>query len=188
MAEFQLAAVNTICDRLLDRSGSRRFLLADEVGLGKTIVARGVLQELIRRRRRDLVVVYLCSNSEIADQNRRKLDPDAGKPIQRITQLAYGERPEGALKLYSFTPGTSLSEGTGLAWERRLLLYLVHRVLRQNISRGKWREYFRCGVDPTRWTDETRFRSLRAEFSRKLTVELQNRVGEEWRKPVSDEK
>src|SRR5215470_6695535 len=94
LAEFQRAAVDTICDRLLGRRGSRRFLLADEVGLGKTIVARGVLEELMRRRRqRDLVVVYLCSNAEIADQNRQKLDPDAGKPIRRITQLAREKRP-----------------------------------------------------------------------------------------------
>ena len=184
MAEFQLAAVNTICDRLLDRSGSRRFLLADEVGLGKTIVAGGVLQELIRRRHRDLVVVYLCSNAEIADQNRRKLAPEAKRPIRRITQLAYDDRPKGELKLYSFTPGTSLSEGTGLAWERRLLLFLVHRVLRENIRRGTWREYFRCGAGVETWKEDTRFRSLRAEFHRKLSVQLQQRVADEWRKPA----
>ena len=49
LAEFQSAAVETICSRLTDRGGSRRFLLADEVGLGKTVVARGVTEFVPRR-------------------------------------------------------------------------------------------------------------------------------------------
>src|SRR5438309_469483 len=98
--EFQQAAVTNITDRLLDREGSRRFLLADEVGLGKTMVARGVLDEMRRRRRgHDLVVVYLCSNAEIADQNRTRLDPAAGPPIRRITQLACDTATDGGLRL-----------------------------------------------------------------------------------------
>ena len=129
LASFQSAAVETICERLTDTGGSRRFLLADEVGLGKTVVARGVIEELIRRRRgRELVVVYLCSNSEIADQNRTKLAPNAPPSLRRITQLAWSASNTENLQLYSFTPGTSLSEGTGLAWERQLLLFLAHRV------------------------------------------------------------
>ena len=159
LAEFQSAAVETICERLTDTGGSRRFLLADEVGLGKTVVARGVIEELIRRRRgRELVVVYLCSNSEIADQNRTKLAPNAPPSLRRITQLAWSASNTGKLQLYSFTPGTSLSEGTGLAWERQLLLFLAHRVLRQDIRKGKWREYFRCGAREERWKAGTRFR------------------------------
>jgi hypothetical protein len=185
MAEFQQAAVSAICERLIARKGPRRFLLADEVGLGKTIVARGVLEEWQRRRRgRDLVVVYLCSNAEIADQNRTKLDPDSGAAIRRITQLAYrGGKREGLL-LYSFTPGTSLSEGTGLKWERQLLLYLVYRVLRQDIRKSNWREYFRCGARAEYWFPETTLRALRSEFHRKLDPQLWSRVAEEWRRPV----
>jgi len=183
LAEFQSAAVDTICDRLTDRSGSRRFLLADEVGLGKTVVARGVIEDLLRRRRgRALVVVYLCSNSEIADQNRTKLAPKAAPSIRRITQLAWNGNNNDALQLYSFTPGTSLSEGTGLAWERQLLLFLAHRVLRQDIRKGKWRDYFRCGAGPERWKDATRFRALRLEFNRKLRSDLQQRIAVEWRR------
>lgn len=185
LAEFQSAAVETICERLTDADGSRRFLLADEVGLGKTVVARGVIEELIRRRRgRELVVVYLCSNSEIADQNRTKLAPNAPPSLRRITQLAWSASNTDNLQLYSFTPGTSLSEGTGLAWERRLLLFLVHRVLRKDIRKGKWREYFRCGAGEERWKMATRFRVLRLEFNRKLRSGLQQRIAEEWRKPM----
>jgi hypothetical protein len=185
LAEFQSAAVEIICKRLTDTGGSHRFLLADEAGLGKTVVARGVIEELIRRRRgQELTVVYLCSNSEIADQNRAKLAPDAPPSLRRITQLAWSARNAHNLRLYSFTPGTSLSEGTGLAWERQLLLFLVHRVLRQDIRNGKWREYFRCGAGKKRWMKDTRFDVLKNKFNRKLRSGLQKRIAEEWRKPV----
>lgn len=188
LAEFQRAAVETICERLTDTSGSRRFLLADEVGLGKTVVARGVIEEFMRRRRgRELVIVYLCSNAEIADQNRTKLSPNAAPLLRRITDLALSTKNSDNLQLYSFTPGTSLSEGTGLAWERRLLLFLVHRVLRQDIRKGRWREYFRCGAGEERWKADTRFGVLRLEFNRKLRSGLQQRIAEEWRKPIEVE-
>ena len=185
LAEFQSAAVETICERLQHTGGSRRFLLADEVGLGKTVVARGVIEELLRRRcGRELVVVYLCSNSEIADQNRTKLAPNAPPSLRRITQLAWNSASTDNLHLYSFTPGTSLTEGTGLAWERQLLLFLVHRVLRQDIRKGKWREYFRCGAGEERWKVATRFRHLRLEFNRKLRSGLQQRIAKEWKMPI----
>jgi hypothetical protein len=104
LAEFQRAAVETICERLTNAGGSRRFLLADEVGLGKTVVARGVIDELLRRRRgRELVVVYLCSNTEIADQNRTKLAPNAQPSLRRITQLAWSQSRRQP-QLYSFLP------------------------------------------------------------------------------------
>lgn len=187
LAEFQSAAVETVCDRLQDRNGSRRFLLADEVGLGKTVVARGVIEELLRRRRgKDLNVVYLCSNSEIADQNRTKLAPNAPPSVRRITQLAWSgsDSDSDRLQLYSFTPGTSLSAGTGMAWERRLLLYLAYRVLRLDILRGHWRDYFQCGAGREDWREDTQFRSLKKEFSRKLRPGFQERIADEWGQPV----
>src|SRR5262249_14309823 len=55
---------------------TRKFLVADEVGLGKTLVARGVIAKTIDHLW-DTVpridVVYICSNSQIARQNLPKL-------------------------------------------------------------------------------------------------------------------
>ena len=45
LKDFQHAAVDRIVE-MLDTNGSRRFLLADEVGLGKTLIARGVIEKL----------------------------------------------------------------------------------------------------------------------------------------------
>jgi len=38
--------------------------------------------------------------------------------------------------------------------------------LRQDIRKGKWREYFRCGAGEERWKAATQFRVLRLEFNR----------------------
>jgi len=182
LAQFQEAAVEHIVKTLRDKDGSRRMLLADEVGLGKTLVARGVIENLLTHHSGPLTVIYLCSNTEIAEQNRTKLDPSGGRSIGRVTELAL-DRPEqnSELLLYSFTPGTSLRDGTGLAWERRLLLYLVHRVYDEPVWQKIWRNFFRCGAGEERWYAETTWRALRDEFARKTSVEFQQQLGDAWR-------
>src|SRR5580765_1635290 len=74
LKDFQRATVEHAFHRLFEASDStRRFLVADEVGLGKTMVARGVVAKAIDRLER-IDIVYICSNGEIAAQNVRKLD------------------------------------------------------------------------------------------------------------------
>lgn len=185
LAEFQLAAVDLIVRRLSDPAGPRRFLLADEVGLGKTVVARGVIERLSAGRRSPLVVVYLCSNSEIAEQNRRKLDPDAPSPVRRVAQLALvAPDRERRRQICSFTPGTSLQDGTGMAWERRLVMFLLYRLFDKEVHRSRWREFFRCGVSEARWDDEARLGALLEEYGRKLTLPFQDRLRDAWWRPV----
>ena len=182
LAQFQEAAVAHIVTRLADKRGSRRVLLADEVGLGKTIVARGVIEQMLLHRRDPLTVVYLCSNAEIAEQNRRKLDPSGGRSVARVTELALdrsGPAPE--LLLYSFTPATSLREGTGLAWERRLLLYLIYRIYGDPVWLKRWRNFFRCGAGEETWYDDTTRHCLWKEFERKTSVAFQQELAAAWR-------
>src|SRR6058998_969476 len=111
LREFQLAAVERIVDRLTDATGSRRYLLADEVGLGKTLVAKGVVDQLRRRTAAgDFTLVYICSNNEIADQNREKLSDVKDNVIPgRLTLLALQSqqivrrRENGQLQVFAFT-------------------------------------------------------------------------------------
>lgn len=166
LADFQRAAVDHIVARLRDKQGSRRFLLADEVGLGKTIVARGVIDALAQRRRTPLKVVYLCSNSEIAQQNRHKLVDSGGHSVTRASELVLIRRETVLpVDMYAFTPGTSLRGGTGAGWERRLMLYLLNRVCGIDVSNRRVREYFRCGAGEARWTPSTKWAALRADFA-----------------------
>src|SRR6187200_2247796 len=86
---FQAAAINRIVTQFARRSSSRRFLLADEVGLGKTHVAKGVIAGLRRRKRgRVFTVLYICSNTEIARQNETKLGPAVRQEVDRLTLIA----------------------------------------------------------------------------------------------------
>ena len=81
LKDFQCATVERI-DELFrkgqNRVGQNRVLVADEVGLGKTLIARGAIAKtaLIQyENNKDIFkIVYICSNQVIANQNIQKLD------------------------------------------------------------------------------------------------------------------
>ena len=89
--DYQKRAIRRIVDSYMGECTSGRFLLADEVGLGKTIIARGVIrclmcklleQEIAGKSGEQIKneadyyyfnVIYICSNTNIAKQNEEKL-------------------------------------------------------------------------------------------------------------------
>ena len=83
--DFQLATAERIID--IFKSGQKRVLLSDEVGLGKTIMARTVVEmaKSLPGIEDDGVyrVVYVCSNQNIIQQNTRNL----GIPKEDIMQM-----------------------------------------------------------------------------------------------------
>ncbi len=114
------------------QGSSRRFLVADEVGLGKTRVARGVVANLAAGRKR-AIVVYLAANAEIVRQNLRvlRVGQEELELPPRITLLPLyldNVRKPGTHVL-GFTPATSLSSraGTGIARERALIARMLRR-------------------------------------------------------------
>jgi hypothetical protein len=133
--DFQLATIERVFNGLFGTEGnaSGRMLVADEVGLGKTIVAKEVIQRALIEKP-DLSVVYICNNAQIASQNLRKLDVsedgDAAVAADRLTLIgASPARSEGGLRLLSLTPGTSFnlrSQG-GMMKERAFLYRLLQR-------------------------------------------------------------
>ena len=77
----------------VDHDPTHRLLIADEVGLGKTMVARGliakVIDHLLEKVKR-IDIVYICSNGDIARQNVRKLNVTGREDAalaSRITML-----------------------------------------------------------------------------------------------------
>ena len=136
LKDFQRRSVDYVFRRLyLDADRVDRFLLADEVGLGKTKVAKGVIARTIDHvwdsvERID--VVYVCSNASIARQNLNRLvigeDQEAASAT-RLTLLPLHLRglAERKLNFVSFTPGTSFDLGSskGIRLERMLLLCLL---------------------------------------------------------------
>ncbi len=137
LKDFQRNTVDHVHSRFFDPGDpARRFLVADEVGLGKTLVARGVTAKLVDELWRDvdrIDVVYICSNAAIAAQNIRRLQIAGGTDFTKATRLTLLPRVINDLRgrklnFVSLTPGTSFSQhsatGTG---EERALIYLMLR-------------------------------------------------------------
>lgn len=113
---FQQATVDAACRILLDASGPRRFLVADEVGLGKTLVAREIVRRFMEQtRRRKLVVFYIANGQRVASQNRRRLvdflpqqfRDAAVSRADRIGLIPMVEQPKTPLVVYALSPETS---------------------------------------------------------------------------------
>jgi hypothetical protein len=145
LKDFQRATVDHVTDRYFGEQPTRRFLVADETGLGKSLVARGVIARLVEKLQDDdrvkrIDVIYICANQDIAEQNLARLQITANESIalsSRLTLLAkHSSRLRRAtaragkpLNLVAFTPGTSFDKGwrTGKVEERALLFLLLER-------------------------------------------------------------
>ena len=137
---FQRDTVEYAFERLyLAPDSTRRFLVADEVGLGKTLVARGVIAKAIDHlwegddRAEQIDILYICSSAQIAQQNIRRLRIGTEKFVRAAR---VGLLPQEILDLranrvnyIALTPGTSfnLRSSMGIQQERVLLYHLVQR-------------------------------------------------------------
>ncbi len=131
---FQRATVRRVLEAFQVPKGSRRFLVADEVGLGKTRVAQGVIQGLCRQDKH-FEVFYVCSSLSIIHQNREALldflpptlRKDARVEVDRLTLLPTVRPTQAApFTLYTLTPGTlPAGRRTGRADERAVIWQLL---------------------------------------------------------------
>jgi len=136
---FQQATVAAATKALSGGNPLRRFLVADEVGLGKTVVARDTLAALAHKARK-FTVYYISSGHKVADQNKvellRFLDEDAAdaalSKIDRVGLIPIEEKRAGSLRLYAFTPHTSFSSKKrlygGKAVERAFIKLLLDEI------------------------------------------------------------
>jgi len=143
LKDFQKATVQATLKKYADPNHSSRVLVADEVGLGKTIVAKGIIAELLKAqikndKNRPLVVTYICSNLTLANENQKKLavlkdelalkhvaQPSFGRLVELAVNLKEIEyNPNILLEVNSLTPSTSfkLTSGNGNMWERYIIL------------------------------------------------------------------
>jgi len=165
LKDFQRRSVDYVFRRLyLDSEPAKRFLIADEVGLGKTLVARGLIAKAVNHlwdRGVDRVdVIYICSNANIARQNinRLKIPGQGGfSHASRITLLPITIQKLKCLNFVSFTPGTSfdLRSSSGVMHERALLYYLLRKawgfgniagpinLLQCGAGKDSWRSYLK---------------------------------------------
>jgi hypothetical protein len=136
LKDFQRCSVDYVFRRLyLDPETTNRFLVADEVGLGKTLVARGVIAKTVNHlwnREPRIDIIYICSNADIARQNIRRLNvtgQDDFRLADRIGMLPVTVRDlrKNRINFVSLTPGTSfnLRSNLGTRQERAVLFNLL---------------------------------------------------------------
>ena len=144
---FQRRTVDYVFDRLYgDQDPVRQFLVADEVGLGKTMVARGVIARTIETlwdSTDRIDILYICSNQAIAAQNINRLNVLGRRELALPTRMTLiplqvrGDQGLDANKVnfISLTPGTTfdLRSTTGVTQERALLF----RMLEDRVSRSR---------------------------------------------------
>jgi hypothetical protein len=113
--DFQQATVEAATAALLGGNALRRFLVADEVGLGKTVVARDTIAALAKGSRK-FIVYYITSGHKVADQNKSELlrfleDEEAKASLSNVDRVGLMpfEAPPRKMRLYAFTPKTSFS-------------------------------------------------------------------------------
>ena len=153
LKDFQRATVDRIYT--LFRGKHNRVLVADEVGMGKTVIARGVIARTARIRlmyeNGDLFkVAYVCSNQNIANQNLSKLrlvpapkkracdryrddisEMRLSMQHLRVTEDENDEEIRSRyIQLIPLTPETSfrMSGGSGTARERALMSVILARM------------------------------------------------------------
>ena len=136
LKDFQRDTVEYVFEQLYGEPQAKRFLVADEVGLGKTLVARGVIAKAIEHLQRQGIkrvdVIYVCSNADIARQNINRLNVTGRDEFNVPTRLTLlplklHSIKDRSLNFVSFTPGTTfdLKSRGGVAQERALLFHLV---------------------------------------------------------------
>lgn len=164
LKDFQRATVDYVYRRLYtDPDKVHRFLVADEVGLGKTLVARGVIAKAIDHLWSDdrrIDVIYVCSNAEIARQNIARLNVTNRQSFSlttRLTLLALTQpeqRLSQELNFIAITPNTSFElNQTGQSRERQLL-HLILTTEHPNLHSERAARALEGDVDPKRFREQ----------------------------------
>lgn len=169
LKDFQRQTVDYVFDRLYGKESVDRFLIADEVGLGKTLVARGLIAKAIdhlwQDKDRRIDIIYICANRDIAAQNISRLnvtEQDERAFASRLTLLPLQlKQLDQRLNFISFTPGTSfdLRSRGGVVSERALIYHILRgawgfgnaaaprNLLQGDCSVGRW-DWEIDGMDP----------------------------------------
>jgi hypothetical protein len=134
--DFQQATANRILK--IFKSGQNRILLADEVGLGKTIIARDVVRQVSdwhKHEKNDdhFKVIYICSNINIANQNAKKLGikdlmnvSESRLSMQHLKIFQNNGINHDYEQLIPLTPATSFSMTSGCGNQQERALMFAH--------------------------------------------------------------
>lgn len=130
LKDFQQNTVEFAYEKLKNNG---RYLVADEVGLGKTMIAKGIIAKTydeLNSKKDKIEIIYITTNQSIASQNIETLKIGNSKTKTKRLSLLVTTLDDGDVQISfrSFTVGTSLEfkgSSTGLKEEREFLIYLL---------------------------------------------------------------
>jgi hypothetical protein len=134
---FQDATVEAAIRLFENQDGRRRFLVADEVGLGKTVVAKEVARKMSQGGLRPLTIYYIANGHAVSFQNKSRVvafldKAERKKAVEtpdRLSMIARSKRPDQNVLIYALTPATSFPGGkvrlTGGRKEERAFLQVL---------------------------------------------------------------
>ncbi|HCM1427831.1 TPA: helicase [Vibrio parahaemolyticus] len=182
------------------------MLVADEVGLGKTVVAKGVIAKLLQQQLasvdanaseipRPFRVTYICSNLALADENRQKLavfgkneakewvkQPSFRRLIELAATPLSNENDEGkVIEICTLTPATSftLTLGSGNCWERVIIANVVACAPQLEDVKEPLIALFKGSrVSDDRWMNDLRCLSERYELSDSICFSVHNQLNQ----------
>ncbi|HEF4840342.1 TPA: hypothetical protein SAO52_005135 [Burkholderia vietnamiensis] len=199
---FQQATVDAAVAALTDANGSRRFLIADETGLGKTVVARGVIDRLRAMKRpqgRPFRIYYITSGQRIAHQNRSRLieflpEAEIRQAIVKADRLCLVPmelRPKQGVEMFALTPYTSFPDkkkrqGTGRKDERAFMAALLNRIV-PGLSGRLPKRLLQGRVSDEAWESQrTAARSQARAAAPRLLVRLRSTLKSEFGSPLEE--
>lgn len=155
LKDFQQRTVEYVFSRLYGTEAPvTRFLVADEVGLGKTLIAKGVIAKIFEKflvEKKRIDIIYICSNAAIAKQNIRRLNTEVpgvqtGWIDTRLTLLPRDihKLKGNKINYICMTPRTAFEQkknSGGRADERVVLYHLL-----EGIRWGKGRDLCKEGL------------------------------------------
>lgn len=163
LKDFQRDTVEYVYQKLYVEKRSK-FLVADEVGLGKTIVAKGLIAKAFEKfkptnQNPTFNVIYICSNQVLAYENLKKLnftkqEEVVDNPLNRLIYLAYNrKKTKTMLKFDSLTPATSLtiSNRSGSQYERAIIYSLLAHYTPFHKRRNGLKWLLKGNVDNNNW-------------------------------------
>lgn len=161
--------------RRIFNEDQQRFLVADEVGLGKTKVALGVIAQAMARRAGN--VLYIAPSMHITRQNLSRLEagPLRAQSVRSLCLESQADVPSSGV-LLGLTPTKDLhADHEGDYRERALILRILEREWPALQYDSEIQALFRRRVNPARFEN-----AKPSQIPRALRVSFLNRVDSHW--------
>ena len=191
LKDFQKTTVNYVFDQFYVKD-RKSFLIADEVGLGKTIIAKGIIAKAFQAFNRSkenptFNVIYICSNQSLAKTNLRKLNFSndtslVENPLNRLIYLAYNDKKDPqTLRFDSLTPTTSfnLSNKSGVKDERAIIYALLTHYSEFLKRKNGLKWLLKSGVSKDNWEKAIKDKSTNSKLRSKLFVQYKEKLQSE---------